>query len=80
MSQLKQILNRGRLLHYADIFLAAFGLQLLYNQQQILGAHGLNALKSVAFAACVVGGKAVIEAYRKSRAAGASSSTAAKSA
>lgn len=60
-------LNRGRLLHYSDIFAAAFAMSLLYNQQHILDAHGLNAVKSLAFAAAVAGGKAVLEAYRKSR-------------
>ena len=69
LAQLKAILNRGRLLHYADIFLAAFGMALLYNQQDLLGAHGLNAIKSIVFAACVAGGKAVLEAYRKSHGA-----------
>lgn len=60
----KQI-NWQRVLHYADIFLAAFAMSLLFNQQDILGAHGLNAAKSVAFAAAVAGAKAVLEAYRK---------------
>lgn len=62
------ILNKGRVLHYADIFLAAFAASLLYNKQHLLDAHGLNAAKSVAFAASVAGAKAVIEAYRKSQA------------
>jgi len=62
------LLNKGRVLHYTDIFLAAFAVSLLYNKQHLLDAHGLNAVKSVAFAASVAGGKAVFEAYRKSQA------------
>lgn len=62
----RAIANRPRVVHYADIFLAAFGVELVYEREQILGAHGLNALGSLALAASVVGVKAVIEAYRKS--------------
>lgn len=65
---MKKAINKGRILHYADIFIAAFGMALLYNKEDFLGAHGLNAVKSLAFAASVAGGKAVIEAYRKSQA------------
>lgn len=66
MQKLKSLVNRGRVAHYVDIFVAAFAMALLYNKENLLGEHGLNALKSVAFAACVAGGKAVFEAYRKS--------------
>jgi hypothetical protein len=66
LSSLKALATRARVMHYVDIFLAAFGMALLYNQQDLLGAHGLNAVKSVVFAASVAGGKAVFEAFRKS--------------
>lgn len=64
--RLKTLLRRERLIHYADVFVAAFVVDLGANQQHILGAHGLNAVKSLLAGAAVVGGKAVIEAYRKS--------------
>lgn len=59
------ILNKGRLLHYLDIFIAASVVDLGANQQHILGAHGLNAAKSIAAGAAIAGVKALIEAYRK---------------
>jgi hypothetical protein len=68
-TKLAGLLNRGRLLHYADIFIAAFVVDLGENQQHILGAHGVNAWKALLQGAAVIGGKAVIEAYRKSSAA-----------
>lgn len=66
VSKVRAIANRPRVMHYADIFLAAFAVELVYERDQILGAHGLNALGCLAAAASVAGGKAVIEAYRKS--------------
>lgn len=65
-ARLRAVFNRPRVVHYADIFFAASAVDLGANQQHILGAHGLNAIKSVAAGAAVVGVKAVIEAYRKS--------------
>jgi hypothetical protein len=66
LARLRALANRARVMHYVDIFLAAFGMALLYNQQDLLGAHGLNAVKSAVFAASVAGGKAAFEAFRKS--------------
>jgi hypothetical protein len=60
------LVTRKRLVHYGDVFIAAFVVDLGANQQHILGAHGLNALGSLAMGAAIVGGKAVIEVYRNS--------------
>jgi hypothetical protein len=60
------VLNKPRVMHYLDIFVAAFAVELGFERDRILGAHGLNALGCVGVAAAVAGGKAVIEAYRKS--------------
>lgn len=65
-ARLRAIANRPRVMHYADIFIAGTGTALYYNRDRLLGAHGLNVVGSIAFGACVAGGKAVIEAYRKS--------------
>lgn len=62
----RKLLNRPRVLHYVDIFVAAFAAALLFNKQHLLDAHGLNAVKAVVEASMVTGGKAVLEAYRKS--------------
>lgn len=60
-----KIVNRPRVMHYLDIFVAATATALYWDRDRLLGAHGLNALGCVAFGACVGGLKAVIEAYRK---------------
>lgn len=60
-----KLMPQSRLMHYLDMFIAAFVVALGANEQHILDAHGLNAWKSVVEAAAVVAGKAVIEAYRK---------------
>lgn len=65
-ARIRAILNRPRVVHYADVFLAGTGTALYYNRDHLLGAHGLNIVGSIVFGACVTGGKAVIEAYRKS--------------
>lgn len=66
----KRVLTRPRILHYLDIFLAAFVIELGSNDLHLLGAHGLDAWKAAAIAAAIAGGKAVFEAYRKSLPAG----------
>lgn len=66
LTKARATLNRPRVMHYLDIFLAAFGVALLFNKQHLLDAHGLNAVKATIEAAAVTGGKAVFEAYRKS--------------
>lgn len=58
--------NRPRVMHYLDIFVAGTGTALYYNRDRLLGAHGLNLVGSIVFGACVAGLKAVIEAFRKS--------------
>lgn len=63
---MKKLPTRARVLHYLDVFVAAFIVSLGANKEHVLDAHGLNAWKSLLLAAAVVGGKAVIEAYRKS--------------
>lgn len=65
-AKVRAIVNRPRIMHYVDIFLAAFGVALLFNKQHILDAHGLNALKAIIEACAVTGAKATFEAYRKS--------------
>lgn len=62
----RAIANRPRVMHYADIFVAGTGTALYFERDKILGAHGLNAVGCLVFGAAVAGGKAVIEAYRKS--------------
>jgi hypothetical protein len=62
----RAILNRPRVVHYLDIFVAGTGTALYFERDKILGAHGLNAVGCLVFGAAVAGGKAVIEAYRKS--------------
>jgi hypothetical protein len=66
-AKLKQLVTRNRVIHYTDVFLSAFGMSLLVNKEHILGAHGLNAWKSLILAALVAGGKATIEAYRNAK-------------
>lgn len=66
VSRLRGLFNRGRVLHYVDIFAAAFGMALWYDRAHLLDAHGLNAVGCVIFGACVVGAKALLEVFRKS--------------
>jgi hypothetical protein len=66
LARVRAIVNKPRVMHYIEIFAAAFAMAVYYNRADILGAHGLNVLGSVVFAACVAGAKAVLEAYRKS--------------
>lgn len=66
VSVARKILTRTRLLHYLDVFVAAFVLALGANKEHVLGAHGWNAWKALLFSAALVGGKAVLEAWRKS--------------
>lgn len=66
VAKARAIVNRPRVMHYVDIFLAATGTALYFERDRLLGAHGLNAVGCVVFGACVTGGKAVVEAYRKS--------------
>lgn len=65
LKRIRAVVNKPRVMHYADIFLAAFGTALYWNRDRLLGAHGLNIVGSLVFAGAVAGGKAVIEAYRK---------------
>jgi predicted short-subunit dehydrogenase-like oxidoreductase (DUF2520 family) len=65
-SKARALFYKSRVLHYADVFLASFIVALGANKEHLLGAHGYNAWKSLVEAAAVVGGKAAIEAYRKS--------------
>lgn len=65
-ARLYAVMNKPRVMHYADIFVGAFAVELAFEREQILGAHGLNALGCVAIAAATAGAKAVVEAYRKS--------------
>lgn len=60
------VVNRPRVMHYLDIFVAATGTALYYNRDRLLGAHGLDLVGSIVFGACVAGLKAVVEAFRKS--------------
>lgn len=64
--RLAAILNRPRVVHYIDVFLAGTGTALYFDRDRLLGAHGLNVVGCIVFGACVAGGKAVLEAYRKS--------------
>lgn len=73
----KRVLTRARILHYLDIFLAAFVVELGSNDLHLLGAHGLDAWKAAVIAAAIAGGKAAFEAYRKSLPAGSSAVVAA---
>lgn len=66
VSKIARILNRPRVLHYVDIFLAGFAVSLAANKDHLLGAHGLGVWKSLAAGAAIAGAKAVIETYRKS--------------
>lgn len=63
---LRRLVTKSRVLHYLDVFVAAFVVALGANKEHILGAHGYDAWKAIVEAAAIVGGKAVIEAYRKS--------------
>lgn len=65
LKRLGAVVNRPRVMHYADIFLAGTLTALWVNRDQLLGAHGLNLVGSIAFGALVAGAKAVIEAFRK---------------
>jgi hypothetical protein len=65
LKRLKAIFTKPRVMHYADIFIAATGTALWWNRYQLLNAHGLNIVGSIAFGASVAGGKAVVEAFRK---------------
>lgn len=62
----RAVLNRPRVVHYTDIFIAGTVTALYFERQDLLGAHGLNAVGCLVFGAAVTGGKAVLEAYRKS--------------
>lgn len=68
LARVRAVLNPGRLMHYADIFVAASFVFAVGNYTHLLGAHGVDAYKSFAFAALAAGGKAVIEMYRKAHA------------
>lgn len=61
----RRLVNRPRVMHYLDIFLAGTATALYWDRDRLLGAHGLNAVGCLVFGACVAGLKAVIEAYRK---------------
>lgn len=65
-AKIRALLTRSRILHYLDVFVVAFVLSLGANKEHVLGAHGWNAWKALLFAAGTVGGKAVLEAWRKS--------------
>lgn len=65
-AKIRTILNRPRVVHYLDIFLAGTVTALYFERDRLLGAHGLNAVGCLVFGAAVAGGKAVLEAYRKS--------------
>jgi hypothetical protein len=64
-SRARAVVNRPRVQHYIEIFVAATGSALFYQRDQILGAHGLDAVGCLVFGACVVGVKAAMESYRK---------------
>lgn len=66
LAKVRAIVNRPRVMHYLDIFLAGTGTALYYDRDRLLGAHGLNVVGCIVFGACVAGGKAMLEAYRKS--------------
>lgn len=61
----RAILTRARVLHYVEIFAAAFLVSAGGNADHLLGAHGLNAVKALAYGAAAAGAKAVLEAWRK---------------
>jgi len=65
IKRLAAVVNKPRVMHYADIFIAGTVTALYWNRDQLLNAHGLNIVGSIAFGACVAGGKAVVEAFRK---------------
>lgn len=64
-ARLWAVVNKPRVMHYIDIFLAATATALYWNRDKLLGAHGLNVVGSLVFGAAVAGAKAVVEAYRK---------------
>jgi hypothetical protein len=53
-----------RVLHYVEIFGAAFAVTILVNGEGILNAHGLSAIKSAAVAALIAAVKAGWDAVR----------------
>jgi hypothetical protein len=69
MRRIGAVATRGRMMHYVDIFVAGSLVDLGANQQHVLGAHGMNAWKSLAAGAAIAGAKAVLEALRKTRSA-----------
>lgn len=62
---LANILTRARVIHYFEIFVGASVVYAGANYDHILGAHGLDAAKSLAVGAAAAGAKAVLEAWRK---------------
>lgn len=65
LAKIAAIVNRPRVQHYLEIFAASTGAALWFQRDQLLGAHGMDAVGCIVFGATVAGGKAVLEAYRK---------------
>jgi len=55
---------KRKLLHYVEIFAAAFGMAAIFNVQNVLAASGLDAAKAAVFALVVAAAKAGLEAVR----------------
>lgn len=68
MAAFAGVFNRGRVMHYLEVFVAAFAVTIAANGQHLLGERGAGVWKSAVIAALIAGGKAVLEAYRKSAA------------
>ena len=55
---------KKKLIHYCEIFGAAFAVTALANADHLFAAHGLNALKSAAVAVLIAGAKAGYDAVK----------------
>lgn len=55
---------KKKLIHYAEIFGAAFAVTALVNADHLLAAHGLDALKSAAVGLVVAAAKAGVDALK----------------
>lgn len=65
LARVRAVMNKPRVMHYIDIFLAGAGTALYWNRDELFGAHGLTVVGSIAFGAAVAGLKLVFEAFRK---------------
>jgi len=55
---------KKKLIHYGEIFAAAFAVTALANVDNLLNAHGLDAWKSAVVALAIAGAKAGLDAVK----------------